>query len=157
MQPIYKDNFDFVSPTYRRQKFTGVLMRNLLYPMTRAIYGYGVREPYATEFAVSSRLASDFLNKDGWNGEWNRSVEILLTVTAITGKYRTCQSFLGAKPQDRSATDLVEAMRATVELYSLLSIAISSCGARFPAVSPCPPSAPSRKSPWNRSPWIVRA
>ncbi len=121
VQPIYKDNFDFVSPTYRRQKFTGVLMRNLLYPMTRAIYGYGVREPYATEFAVSSRLASDFLNKDGWNGEWNRSVEILLTVTAITGKYRTCQSFLGAKPQDRSATDLVEAMRATVgTLFSSL-------------------------------------
>ncbi len=121
-QPIYKDNFDFVSPTYRRQKFTGVLMRNLLYPMTRAIYGYGVREPYATEFAVSSRLASDFLNKDGWNEEWNRSgAEVLLMITAVTGKYRTCQSFLGTKPQDRSATDLVEAMRITVgTLFSSL-------------------------------------
>ena len=28
-------------------------MRNLLYPMTRAIYGHGIREPYASEFAIS--------------------------------------------------------------------------------------------------------
>src|SRR5690349_18918684 len=32
--PIYKDNFDLVTPLYRRQKFEGLLMRNLLYPMT---------------------------------------------------------------------------------------------------------------------------
>jgi hypothetical protein len=122
-RPIYNDNFDFVCPTYRRQKFAGVLMRNLLYPMTRAIYGYGVREPYATEFAVSSRLATDFLSKENWNEELGRSgAGIFLTVTAITGKYRMCQSFLGTKPpQDRSATDLVEAMRTTVgALFSSL-------------------------------------
>jgi hypothetical protein len=115
-RPVYNDNFDFVSPTYRRQKFAGVLMRNLLYPMIRAIYGYGIREPYATEFALSSRLATDFLNNEDWNDERSRNgAEILLTVTALTGQYRVCQSFLGAKPaQDRSATDLVEAMRITV-------------------------------------------
>ena len=34
---------------------------------------------------------------------------------AISGKYRLCQSFLGDKPpQDRSAADLVEAIRRTV-------------------------------------------
>ncbi len=61
VRPIYSDNFDLVAPIYRRQKFEGVLMRNLLYPMTRAIYGFRVREPYASEFAVSGRLATDFL------------------------------------------------------------------------------------------------
>jgi hypothetical protein len=116
VSPIYKDNFDLVSPVYRRQKFSGVLMRNLLYPMTRAIYGYGIREPYASEFAISSRLATDFLSKDIWNDEWGRiGAEIFLTVTAITDHYRVCQSFLGAKGQvDRTAADLVDAMRRTV-------------------------------------------
>lgn len=123
VRPIYNDNFDLVSPIYRRQKFAGVLMRNLLYPMTRAIYGYGVREPYASEFAISRRLATDFLSKENWNEEAGRiGAEILLTVSAITGNYRVCQSFLGVKPQqDRSATDLVEAMRTTVgALFSSL-------------------------------------
>lgn len=123
VRPIYSDNFDFVSPLYRRQKFAGVLIRNLLYPMTRAIYGTGIREPYASEFAISSRLATDFLSNENWDDDGARTgAEIFLSVMAITGKYRLCQTFLGAKPpQDRSASDLVEAMRRTVgALFSSL-------------------------------------
>jgi glucosylglycerate synthase len=116
VRPVYSDNFDLVSPIYRRQKFEGVLMRNLLYPMTRAIYGYRVREPYASEFAISGRLATDFLTKETWNDERSRlGAEIRLTIAAITGNYRVGQSFLGPKAQpDRSANDLVQAMRRTV-------------------------------------------
>ncbi len=116
VRPVYNDEFDLVSPIYHRQKFEGVLMRNLLYPMTRAIYGYGIREPYAPEFAVSGRLATDFLANESWNDDWSRNgAEIYLTIAAITGTYRVCQSFLGTKAQpDRSSSDLVAAMRRTV-------------------------------------------
>ena len=72
VQPIYHEGFDLVSPIYRRQKFAGVLMRNLLYPMTRAIYGIGIREPYASEFAISGRLATDFLSNEHWTDEGGR-------------------------------------------------------------------------------------
>jgi hypothetical protein len=123
VRPIYHDSFDLVCPIYRRQKFDGVLMRNLLYPMTRAMYGYGIREPYASEFAISGRLATGFLNTEIWSDDRGRSgPEIDLTVTAIIGKYRVCQSFLGTKPQpDRGARDLVAVMRRTVgALFSSL-------------------------------------
>ncbi|HWY55338.1 MAG TPA: hypothetical protein VNZ03_12790 [Terriglobales bacterium] len=122
VRPVYNDNFDLVSPIYRRQKFEGALIQNLLYPMTRAIYGYRVREPYASEFAISGRLASDFLNKESWNDESSRlGAEIHLTIAALTGTYRVCQSFLGPKARDRSAGDLVAAMRRTVgALFSSL-------------------------------------
>jgi glucosylglycerate synthase len=122
VRPVYHDHFDLVCPIYSRQKFEGVLMRNLLYPMTRAIYGRGVREPYASEFAISGSLATDFLSKEIWNDEWGKAgAEIWLTVTAITGKYRVCQSFLGTKATDRGASDLVAAMRRTVgALFSSL-------------------------------------
>lgn len=123
VRPIYADHFDLVSPIYRRQKSEGVLMRNLLYPMTRALYGYGVREPYASEFAISGRLATDFLTQDTWNEEWGKAgAEICLTIAAITGKYRLCQTFLGTKaPVHRSAKDLVSVMRQTVgALFSSL-------------------------------------
>ncbi len=123
VRPVYNDNIDLVSPVYRRQEFEGALMRNLLYPMTRAIYGYRIREPYASEFAISGRLATDFLTKETWNDERTRiGAEICLTIAAITGNYRVCQSFLGPKAQpDRSASDLVAAMRRTVgALFSSL-------------------------------------
>ena len=116
VRPVYDNNFDLVSPIYQRQKFEGVLMRNLLYPMTRAIYGYRVREPYASEFALSGRLATDFLTTDVWKDEWGRiGAEVCLTVAALTGKYRVCQTFVGTKEQPRrSPNDLVAAMRRTV-------------------------------------------
>ena len=128
VSPVSRDSFDLVSPIYRRQKFEGVLMRNLLYPMTRAIYGVRVREPYAAEFAISGRLATDFLSNEVWSDDWGKTgPEIRLTIAAITGKYRLCQAFLGTKPPaDRSATDLVEAMRRTVgALFSSLDGAFS--------------------------------
>ncbi len=123
VSPVYKDNFDLVSPIYRRQKFEGVLMSNLLYPMTRAIYGFRVREPYPSEFAVSSRLATDFLSNQAWNDEWGRiGPEICLAIRAIVGKYRVCQSYLGTKARPRRGTsDLVAAIRQTVgPLFSSL-------------------------------------
>lgn len=123
IRPIYDDNFDLVCPIYRRQKFEGALMRNLLYPMTRSIYGYRVREPYPSDFGISGRFGTDFLGHQGWNDEWRRmGAEIPLTIAAITGHYRVCQSFLGMKAQPaRNATDVVAAMRRTVgALFSSL-------------------------------------
>ena len=122
-KPVCSDNFDLVCPIYSREHSEGALMRNLLYPMTRSIYGYQVREPYASEFAVSGHLAADFLSKEIWNDESSQmGAEILLTISAMTGKYRVCQSFLGRKGKPgRSASDLVAVMRRTVgALFSSL-------------------------------------
>jgi len=124
VRPVYGDNFDMVAPIYRRQKSEGLLMRNLLYPMTRAIYGLRVREPYASEFAISGRLAADFLSNEVWNDEWGKTgAETYLAITAMTGTYRVCQAFLGTKGQpSRSTSDLVAAMRRTVgALFSSLN------------------------------------
>jgi glucosylglycerate synthase len=116
VRPIYSDQADFVTPMYRRHKFEGLLMRNLLYPMTRAIYGKRVREPYASEFGFSGILASQFLKQDAWNHEVGRTgAEMLLTLSAISGNCRMHQTFLGTKAHvERGAGDLVPAMRQTV-------------------------------------------
>jgi glucosylglycerate synthase len=123
VRPIYRDGFDLVTPTYRRHKSEGLLMTNLLYPMIRALYGIRIREPYTAEFGFSGRLGSHFLNRNGWNdGTSGAGVELRLTLAAITGGYRICQSFLGQKERvDRRAADLVLALRQTVgPLFSAL-------------------------------------
>jgi glucosylglycerate synthase len=122
VRPIYEDNFDLVCPIYRRRRFEGVLMRNVLYPMVRAVYGYRVREPYGLEVAISGRLATDFLGKEIWNEDAGRmGPEVSLTIAALTGKYRVCQAFLGTKLVTSGSRDLVAAMRRTVgALFSSL-------------------------------------
>ncbi|MGP0020729.1 MAG: hypothetical protein ACLPHP_19330 [Candidatus Sulfotelmatobacter sp.] len=123
LRPVYADQCDLVLPTYRRHRFDGILLTNLLYPMTRALYGLKIREPYALEFAFSGRLGSQFLGQNAWNEENARAgSEIQLTLSAIAGGYRIGQSFLGTKQHvERHSADLVPAMRQTVgALFSSL-------------------------------------
>jgi hypothetical protein len=119
VRPIYRGDADLVTPLYRRHKFEGLLMRNLLYPMTRAIYGKRIREPYASEFGFSARLGSEFLRQEIWNQEPGRiGPEMLLTTFALTGNYRVHQTFLGTKVHSESSSrELVPAMRQTLGAF----------------------------------------
>ena len=123
LRPAYHDGFDLVCPTYRRHKFDGLLMTNLLYPMVRALYGVRVRESYMPEFGFSGRLGSQFLAQNRWNdGIGENGIELRLTLSAITGGFRICQTFLGEKnPIERRPADLVETLRQTAGvLFSAL-------------------------------------
>jgi glucosylglycerate synthase len=117
LRPAYRDNYDFVAPLYSRNKFGGLLARNLLYPMTRALFGRRVRELYSDEWAFSSKLGGACLNEDVWHEEPVRArPEAWMGISAITSDYRCCQTFLGEKPAPPagSGPDLVEALRQTV-------------------------------------------
>lgn len=116
LRPVVRDNFDLVTPVYRRHKFDGLLVRNLIYPMTRALYCKRVREPHPADFAFSGRLANHFLEQDIWSQPATQNgAETYLVISAITGGFRLAQSFLGPRPRlDHASGDLVLAMRQTV-------------------------------------------
>jgi glucosylglycerate synthase len=124
LRPAFRDSFDFVAPLYSRHKFQGLLARNLLYPMTRALFGRRIRELYSDEWAFSSRLGSFCLNEDVWHEEPVRSrPEAWMGVSALTSDFRCCQVYLGEKPPppDGAGPDLVEVLRQTVgSLFWLL-------------------------------------
>jgi hypothetical protein len=116
LRPVYRDGFDLVSPRYRRHKFDGLLMTNLIYPMVRALYGLRIHEAYMPEFGFSSRMGSQFLAQNGWNdATGGPGIELRFALAAIKGRYRVCESFLGERdPIERRGADLVPALRQTV-------------------------------------------
>ena len=116
LEPVYQDQCDLILPTYSRNKFDGLLINNLLYPMTRALYGVRIREPYASEFAFSGRFGDQFLAQTSWGDESARAgCEVRFTLAAITGGLRISQTFQGIKPHaERHAADLVPALRQTI-------------------------------------------
>jgi glucosylglycerate synthase len=117
LRPIYQEQFDFVAPLYTRHKYQGLLVRNLLYPMSRAVFGCGIRELYADERGFSGRLAGYCLNQEVWHEEVIRErPEGWMTISAISSDFRCCQVFLGEKSQATKgqATDVVDVLRQTV-------------------------------------------
>ncbi len=118
LRPVYRDKFDFVAPLYTRHKYQGLLMRNLLYPMTRALFGIGIREVFPSEWGFSGRLGGYCFNQDIWQEEAIRSQpEAWMAITASSSDYRCCQVYLGEKIPPKSGgpgTDIVEVLRQTV-------------------------------------------
>jgi glucosylglycerate synthase len=116
LRPIYCEHFEFVSPVYCRHRFEGMLVTNLLYPMTRALYGRPIREPRPAEFAFSGRLAGRLVNHELWNQEAGRlGPEVCFTMFALAEGVPISQTFLGPKGQlEQQAPDLVSALRYTV-------------------------------------------
>ena len=115
LRPLLNDGRDLVLPVYRRHKFDGLLIQNLVYPLTRAVYRSPVREPYPSEFGFSGALGSHFLTQDIWEQEHGRrGTELWLTLLAVVEKFKVVQSFLGTKARlENPRLDLVTAMRGT--------------------------------------------
>jgi hypothetical protein len=117
LQPAYRESFDFVAPLYSRHKNDGLLARNLVYPMGRAVFGQRIRELNSGEFGFSGKLAGHCLNLDVWREEAVRtSPEAWMATSAICAGFRCCQSFLGPKVHSltSSGTDIVTLVRQTV-------------------------------------------
>jgi hypothetical protein len=117
LRPAYREKFDFVAPLYSRNKYQGLLARNLLYPMSRALFGCGIRELFSDEWGFSGRLAALCLNQDVWQEEAIRArPEAWMAISAISSDFHCCQVFLGEKSQATKGlgTDIVEVLRQTV-------------------------------------------
>jgi glycosyltransferase involved in cell wall biosynthesis len=144
LRPIVKENYDLITPLYRRHKFEGLLISNLLYPITRALYCKPIREPYPSEYAFSGRLVTQLAGQDIWLQENGRvGGETYLVISAITGGFQTGQAFLGQKSRrDQSApADIVKALRQTVGiLFSTLEQNFPACAAMAEAKAQAPPS-----------------
>jgi glycosyltransferase involved in cell wall biosynthesis len=101
LSPILQEGFDYVAPLYLRHKYDGTITNSIVYPLTRALYGQRVRQPIGGDFGFSGKLAAHYLTHDVWHTDVARfGIDIWMTTTALTGGFRVCQSFLGAKIHD---------------------------------------------------------
>ena len=115
LRPVYREHYDFVAPLYARSKYQGLLVRDLLYPMSRAIFGQGIRELYADDWGFSGRLAGFCLEQGSWREQAVRTrPEAWMGISALCSGYKCCQAFLGQKIPVPGAGDIVEAVRETV-------------------------------------------
>ncbi|HNX50050.1 MAG TPA: cell wall biosynthesis glycosyltransferase, partial [Thermoanaerobaculaceae bacterium] len=94
-----------------------------------ALYGRPVRQPIGGDFGFSGRLAEHYLTHDVWSSDVARfGIDIWMTTTAITGGFRVCQSFLGAKLHDVKDPG--------VDLSAMLTQVVSSVFALMEAHEP---------------------
>lgn len=58
LEPIVEKKYQYVSPVYTRFKYDGTITNNIVYNLTRALYGLRIRQPIGGDFAFAGELAS---------------------------------------------------------------------------------------------------
>jgi glucosylglycerate synthase len=153
--PVLADGFDYVSPYCARHLREGAITRSIVYPMVRALYGARLRQPAATEFGCSGRLATHYLAQDFWDADRAAAgIDLWLAVAAVCGEFRVCEVTLrtgaavaGSAPVDLSTTlaQVVGACFADLERRAdvwqrvRVSAAVPAFDAPAPAASDAPP------------------
>ncbi len=101
LEPVLERNYDFVTPIYVRYKYDGTITNNVVYNLTRALYGKRIRQPIGGDFAFSLDCARHFMSQDVWDTNVARyGIDIWMTTNAITNNFKICQANLGAKVHD---------------------------------------------------------
>ena len=99
LQPILEEGFDYVCPTYRRERLDGMLNTAIVYPLTRALFGRRLRQPAGGEAAVSLALARALLAQPAWREDpAYAGSDAWLVASVLAGPFRACQAWLGKWP-----------------------------------------------------------
>ena len=101
LDPVLEKGYQFVAPVYVRHKYDGTITNNIVYNLTRALYGRRIRQPIGGDFAFSRDAAKFYHEQDVWDTDVARfGIDIWMTTNAITQGFKICQSNLGVKIHD---------------------------------------------------------
>jgi glucosylglycerate synthase len=117
LSPVLEKGYHYVTPIYCRHKYDGTITNNIVYNLTRALYGKRLRQPIGGDFAFSSEVAAHYVKQPVWDSEIARfGIDIWMTTQAIVDNFRICQANLGVKIHDAKdpATHLAPMFRQVV-------------------------------------------
>ena len=101
IDPVLSKEYQFVAPVYLRHKYDGTITNNIVYNLTRALYGKRIRQPIGGDFAFSRDVAQFYVDQDVWDTDVARyGIDIWMTTNAVTQGFSICQSNLGVKIHD---------------------------------------------------------
>lgn len=94
-EPLLND-YGYVTPIYLRHKYDGAITNNLVYPLSRCLYGRRVRQPVGGDFGFSGEMASYFLENDTWTeAVANYGIDAWMTTLAMYFRKPITQAYLG--------------------------------------------------------------
>lgn len=108
VEGIAAQNLDFVSPLYARHPFSGGLIRGIVYPLMRALYGVRLQYPIGHHFACSAKFIEAVLPDAIWESEAGQiGIDLWTAATAASADFRVGEAIVGAPAvEEPQAVDL---------------------------------------------------
>jgi hypothetical protein len=111
-EPVLRGEADFVAGIQARHAYAGALVKGILAPVFRAVYGKQLRQPMADTCAVSGRLLGHYLVEAHWRANGSTpAVDVRLPAIAACDGFTLAEAALGARMREgRDGPDLTAAL-----------------------------------------------
>lgn len=111
LDPALEGTFDLAMPLYTTQPFDDLVNKSILYPLTRALYGYRVRNPLGNELQMSARLLPAISAENGRDSTRQQGRLPWPATVAAGRNLKICQVQLGSRrPQTADGVELSDAL-----------------------------------------------
>lgn len=97
LDPILKEEADFVAPIYTRNRYEGNTTNHFCFPLLYAWFGRRLNQPIGGDFALSSRFAKYILNQQKPKNAYLYGIDIFLSTHAIGANFKINEVYLGRK------------------------------------------------------------
>ena len=101
-QPV-EEGYDYVIPHYSRHQFDATITNHICYPLIYSLFSIDLRQPIGGEFAFSSKMMRYWLKQTWLESVRQYGVDIFMTLHALLGGFKICQTGLGTKIHKASA------------------------------------------------------
>jgi hypothetical protein len=121
------DGYDYVTPLYSRHQFDGTITNHICYPIMFGMFSMDIRQPIGGEFAFSPKLIK-YLLKQSWTESTKQyGIDIFMSLNAVLGGFKICQSGLGTKIHKASSPKLGIMFEQVID--TLLTVLVQNKGA----------------------------
>jgi glycosyltransferase involved in cell wall biosynthesis len=122
-QPVV-DGYDYVLPLYSRHQFDGTITNHICYPVMFGMLSMDIRQPIGGEFAFSPRFMKHLLKQSWTESTRQYGIDIFMSLNAVLGGSKICQTGLGTKVHKASAPKLGIMFEQVIE--TLLTILVQN-------------------------------
>ncbi len=136
-QPILL-GYDFTLPLYSRHQFDGTITNHICYPLFYGLLGEDLRQPIGGELGFSPALMNHWL-KQKWDPQARQyGVDVFMTLHAIFGNFKICETGLGTKIHKASAPKLGPMFTQVITTLFNLLLSRESSWMSIPVTKPKP-------------------
>lgn len=136
-EPILK-GYDYSLPLYSRHQFDGTITNHICYPLFYGLLGEDLRQPIGGELGFSPALMNYWL-KQKWDTQAKQyGVDVFMTLHAIFGNFKICETGLGAKIHKASAPKLGPMFTQVITTLFDLLLSRESSWISIPVSKPTP-------------------
>ena len=97
LDPIIKEETDFVAPIYTRNRYEGNTTNHFCFPLLYAWFGQRLSQPIGGDFALNSRFAEYILNREKPKNSYFYGIDIFLSTHAVGANFKIKEVYLGRK------------------------------------------------------------